>query len=169
MFQTQRHFIRLYRSSKFLNSFNQTRLSSSKSRPKISKVPLSSRPSFQDFLASANLDSRPKIRRTSEESHPYVTEDMIRGDGLKVYLDVYGCQMNVNDTEVVWSILKSKGYEKTSNPKDADIWLLVTCSIREGAETKIWQKLNSIRDNRELFIKLWTSKSIRCNLLTEYS
>ena len=66
-------------------------------------------PSFQDFLANANLNERPKIKRTSEESHPYVTEEMIRGDGKKVYLDVHGCQMNVNDTEVVWSILQSKG------------------------------------------------------------
>ena len=52
--------------------------------------------------------------------------------------------MNVNDTEVVWSILEEKGYGKTTNPAEADIWLIVTCSIREGAEDKIWKKLHNI-------------------------
>ena len=52
--------------------------------------------------------------------------------------------MNVNDTEVVWSILEEKGYSRTTNPAEADIWLIVTCSIREGAESKIWRKLHNI-------------------------
>ena len=56
--------------------------------------------------------------------------------------------MNTNDAEVVWSILKQQGYEKTENPLDADVWLIVTCSIRESAETKIWKKLNYIRKKK---------------------
>lgn len=52
--------------------------------------------------------------------------------------------MNVNDTEVVWSILHESGFTKTNNLAEADIWLLVTCSIRDGAEKKIWKKLNHI-------------------------
>lgn len=49
--------------------------------------------------------------------------------------------MNVNDTEVIWSILKSHGYQLTNDMKNADIVLLVTCAIRDGAEQKIWNKL----------------------------
>lgn len=65
-----------------------------------------------------------------------------------VYLDVHGCQMNVNDTEVVWSILEGRGYQRTLDPGQADIWLVVTCSIREGAEAKIWRKLHNIRSRQ---------------------
>ena len=49
--------------------------------------------------------------------------------------------MNVNDTEIVWSILKSQNYQKTDNINEADVILIMTCSIREGAETKIWNRL----------------------------
>ena len=52
--------------------------------------------------------------------------------------------MNVNDTEVVWSILEEKGYQRTLIPTEADIWLIVTCSIRDGAESKIWKTLKNI-------------------------
>jgi len=50
--------------------------------------------------------------------------------------------MNVNDTEVVWSILQAKGFLKTEDIRMADIILVVTCAIREGAENKIWNKIN---------------------------
>ncbi|XP_014601693.1 PREDICTED: CDK5RAP1-like protein isoform X2 [Polistes canadensis] len=49
--------------------------------------------------------------------------------------------MNVNDTEVIWSILKNHGYQLTNDVKNANIILLVTCAIRDGAEQKIWNKL----------------------------
>ena len=53
--------------------------------------------------------------------------------------------MNVNDTEVVWSILKDAGYEKTESVYEADVILMVTCAIREGAENKVWNKLKHFR------------------------
>lgn len=49
--------------------------------------------------------------------------------------------MNVNDTEIVWSILKDKGYTRVDSVNEADVCLLMTCAIREGAETKIWNRL----------------------------
>lgn len=49
--------------------------------------------------------------------------------------------MNVNDVEVVWSILQGVGYERTENVNDADVILAMTCSIREKAELKIWNFL----------------------------
>lgn len=51
--------------------------------------------------------------------------------------------MNVNDTEIVWSILKSAGFTKTDVLSEADVILVMTCAIREGAENKIWNKLIS--------------------------
>ena len=53
--------------------------------------------------------------------------------------------MNVNDAEVVLSILKSSGYDSTSELSDADVILVLTCAIREGAEQKIWQRLQYFR------------------------
>lgn len=67
-----------------------------------------------------------------------------------VYIDVHGCQMNTNDAEIVWSILNSHGYSRTSVQSEADVWLIVTCSIREGAERKIWAKLQGIKDRKQI-------------------
>lgn len=59
--------------------------------------------------------------------------------------------MNINDADIIWSILKSHGYKHTQSIDDADIILLVTCSIRDNAEQKVWNKLeelNGIRNKR---------------------
>ena len=48
-----------------------------------------------------------------------------------VYIETYGCQMNVADTELVMGILKTKGYELTENIDDASVVLLNTCSVRD--------------------------------------
>lgn len=64
---------------------------------------------------------------------------------VSVYFEVYGCQMNVNDTDIIWSILKDVGYLKTESIQEADVILVVTCAIREGAETKVWNKLKHFR------------------------
>jgi tRNA-2-methylthio-N6-dimethylallyladenosine synthase len=53
--------------------------------------------------------------------------------------------MNVSDTEIAYSILNdSGGYNRVNDEKDADVILLMTCSIREGAEKKIWKRLDSL-------------------------
>lgn len=62
-----------------------------------------------------------------------------------VYFEIYGCQMNVNDSDVVWSILKSNGYKRSHHLETADIVLLVTCAIRDGAEEKVWNKLDYLK------------------------
>lgn len=49
--------------------------------------------------------------------------------------------MNTNDADVVWSILSKAGYLKAENLDEADIILMVTCSIRDNAEMKIWNRL----------------------------
>ncbi len=63
-------------------------------------------------------------------------------DRQKVYIETYGCQMNVNDSEVVASILTANGYAITSNISDTDVILINTCSIRENAETRVFGRLD---------------------------
>jgi tRNA-2-methylthio-N6-dimethylallyladenosine synthase len=76
----------------------------------------------------------------------------------KVYIETYGCQMNVADSEVVVSILAEKGFEATVNIEEAGLILLNTCSIRDNAEQKIWSRLRSFRSlkkkNKELIVGL---------------
>ena len=62
----------------------------------------------------------------------------------KVYIETYGCQMNVADSEVVISILSRAGYEPTENIKEAGLILINTCSIRDNAEQRIWGRLKAI-------------------------
>jgi len=63
-------------------------------------------------------------------------------DRPRVYIETYGCQMNVNDSEVVASILIANGYAVTSGMDDADVILINTCSIRENAETRVWGRID---------------------------
>ena len=60
----------------------------------------------------------------------------------KVYIETYGCQMNVNDTEVIFSILKKAGYDRTENMDEADVIMANTCSIRDNAEQRIWGRID---------------------------
>lgn len=62
-----------------------------------------------------------------------------------VYIETYGCQMNVADTEIVLGILKKQGYDVTDKPDNADIILLNTCSIRENAEQRIYGRLGNFK------------------------
>jgi tRNA-2-methylthio-N6-dimethylallyladenosine synthase len=62
----------------------------------------------------------------------------------KVYIETYGCQMNVADSEVVVSILSKAGFEPTENINDAGLILINTCSIRDNAEQRIWGRLKAI-------------------------
>lgn len=65
-------------------------------------------------------------------------------EGKKLYIETYGCQMNFSDSEIVTSILIGKGYEVTSEIKNADLILLNTCSIRDNAEQRVRNKLNEL-------------------------
>ena len=60
-----------------------------------------------------------------------------------VAVESYGCAMNINDSEIVLSILEKTGtFKKHSSVDNSDVVLINTCAIREGAEAKIWQRLN---------------------------
>ncbi|XP_049505938.1 mitochondrial tRNA methylthiotransferase CDK5RAP1 isoform X1 [Panthera uncia] len=103
---------------------------------------LAAGPTFQHFLRSA-LD--PQEKPDVEDPPPYLTVDELSGRQRKVYLETYGCQMNVNDTEIAWSVLQKSGYLRTRNLQEADVILLVTCSIREKAEQTIWNRLHQLK------------------------
>lgn len=74
----------------------------------------------------------------------------------KVYIETYGCQMNLADSEVVASLLQDDGYEFTNSLEDADIALVNTCSIRDHAEQRVIGRLGEFRrrksDNPDMVI-----------------
>ncbi|XP_014785528.1 mitochondrial tRNA methylthiotransferase CDK5RAP1 [Octopus bimaculoides] len=101
-------------------------------------------PNIDDFLCNNSSETIIKQNNISAEitdEIPYLHKSLFKGQRRKVYLETYGCQMNVNDTEIVWSILKKEDFERSLDIKDCDVAFLMTCSIREGAETKIWKRL----------------------------
>ena len=62
----------------------------------------------------------------------------------KLFIETYGCQMNVADSEVVASVMHMAGYETTEHEEEADAIFLNTCSIRENAESKIYNRLDTL-------------------------
>ncbi len=66
----------------------------------------------------------------------------------QVYLETYGCQMNVSDSEIVASVLQSEGFGLTRDPDAADVVLINTCAIRENAEQKVRHRLDRFRADK---------------------
>ena len=62
----------------------------------------------------------------------------------KLFIETYGCQMNVADSEVIASVMKMAGYETCEKIDEADAVLLNTCSVRENAENKIYNRLEAL-------------------------
>ena len=69
-------------------------------------------------------------------------------ENKKLFIETYGCQMNVADSEVIGSILRIAGYEVCDDIKDAGLILLNTCSIRDNAEQKIYGRLDQLNAMR---------------------
>lgn len=74
-----------------------------------------------------------RLRPISDETRP------------QVYIETYGCQMNVNDSEVILSVLQDNGYALTGDIDKADVILANTCSIRDNAEQRIWGRIEQFR------------------------
>ncbi|XP_061387157.1 CDK5RAP1-like protein [Musca vetustissima] len=110
---------------------------------------VSAGPGLQEFF---NVKAVSRMRRQEESEEniiPYLPIESYSGNGRRVFFEVYGCQMNTNDTEVVLAILEANGYTKCNDIKDADVIMIVTCAVREGAETKIWNRLNHLKSMKE--------------------
>uniref|UniRef100_A0A3B3ZTG3 MTTase N-terminal domain-containing protein n=1 Tax=Periophthalmus magnuspinnatus TaxID=409849 RepID=A0A3B3ZTG3_9GOBI len=114
---------------------------------------LSKGPRFPDFIQEVS-PPKPSPARNGElqDDTSYLT-DMNTGHSRKVYFETYGCQMNVNDTDIAMSILQSNGYQRTKNLNQADVVLLVTCSIREKAEQTIWNRLQQLKAMKKKRLK----------------
>ncbi|NJO91065.1 MAG: tRNA (N6-isopentenyl adenosine(37)-C2)-methylthiotransferase MiaB [Chloroflexia bacterium] len=72
-------------------------------------------------------------------------KEQFRTGGSKMYIETYGCQMNVADSEVVVSILNKQGFGLSDDYKDADLILVNTCSIRDNAEQRVFNRLNEFK------------------------
>ncbi|KAM4891622.1 mitochondrial tRNA methylthiotransferase CDK5RAP1 [Sylvia borin] len=101
-------------------------------------VALPTGPDLRHFLKAA-------AARQPEPSQDLPPEPTCTLGAPKVYLETYGCQMNVSDTEIAWAILQKSGYARTKELDEADVVLLVTCSVREKAEQAIWNRLQHLK------------------------
>ncbi len=72
----------------------------------------------------------------------------------KVYIETYGCQMNIADSELVASLMVTDGFSITDTAENADVILLNTCSIRDNAEKKIFYRLNHLKAIKKKNFKL---------------
>lgn len=116
-------------------------------------------PSLKEFVSSSGLQVE-----AAAENVPYL--ELARfGLRRKVFFDIYGCQMNFNDTEIIWSILKANGYRKTEDVRQADVVLVVTCAIRDGAEAKIWNKIDYLKGLRNARRKTGDRTQMRIGIL----
>ena len=71
------------------------------------------------------------------------------GGDKKLYIETYGCQMNVADSEVIASVMKMAGYDTAPSAEEADAIFLNTCSVRDNAEQKILNRLEALRALRK--------------------
>ena len=88
-----------------------------------------------------------KVIEEKKQGQALLTEQ-VEGNDKKLYIESYGCQMNLNDSEIVASILSEQGYNTTHMLEDADLVLVNTCSIREKAEQTVrkrLQKYNAVK------------------------
>ena len=67
---------------------------------------------------------------------------------LSVFLRTFGCQMNVRDSEVICGLLRTKNYALTTNPQEADVVILNTCSVRQHAENRVWNAIDKYSDQQ---------------------
>src|SRR5690348_16237885 len=67
----------------------------------------------------------------------------------KLYLETFGCQMNVLDSELVLGQLRAQGYQSVENRDEADVIIYNTCSVREHAEQKVWSRLGELRQRKK--------------------
>jgi len=72
-----------------------------------------------------------------------------KGNGIRVFIETYGCQMNAYDSQAIGGLLENDGFEAATGVLDADVVLLNTCSVRELAEHKITSRVGQIRRERK--------------------
>ncbi len=118
------------------------------SNPKISNINTATN------LQTTNLQTSIPLLHHSSNILTGPKLDFIKPRGKKVYIETYGCQMNVADSEIVSSIMLSEGFSITDTADNADVILLNTCSIRDNAEKKIFHRLAHLRRYKKKKFKL---------------
>jgi tRNA-2-methylthio-N6-dimethylallyladenosine synthase len=117
------------------------------------------------------LDDRPASAQTEDVDAARTTA--YESDGRrKVYIETYGCQMNVSDSEIVASVLRLNGFGLTRDADSADVVLLNTCAIRENAEQKVRNRLDAFRAQKKerdltLGVLGCMAERLRTNLLEQ--
>ena len=81
-----------------------------------------------------------KIIDETKQGETLVLEPQ-KANTKKLFIESYGCQMNFSDSEIVASILADQGYNTTTRLEDADLVLVITCSIRDRAEQTVRKRL----------------------------
>lgn len=66
----------------------------------------------------------------------------------RVYIETYGCQMNVADTELMFGVLGRDGYERTDEPAEADVLLVNTCAVRDNAEQRVIGRVGELQRHK---------------------
>jgi len=89
-----------------------------------------------------DLQLTDKKHDEERQGEALVIETPKKGDGRKLYIESYGCQMNFADSEIVASILSDTGFETTGDYHQADVIFINTCSIRENAEQRVRNRLS---------------------------
>lgn len=97
--------------------------------------------------------SAEQIQDEKKQGQALITLPKI-GNTKKVYIESYGCQMNLNDSEIVASILSEQGYNTTFLMEEADLVLVNTCSIREKAEQTVRKRLEKYNAVRKINPKM---------------
>ncbi|RZC66485.1 hypothetical protein C5167_010176 [Papaver somniferum] len=97
-------------------------------------------PSLHDFISRA-VAAASDVQPAALPVTPISTSEVLpRG---RIYHETYGCQMNINDMEIVLAIMKKSGYDEiVAEPESAEVIFINTCAIRDNAEQKVWQRLN---------------------------
>jgi tRNA A37 methylthiotransferase MiaB len=63
----------------------------------------------------------------------------------RIYIETYGCQMNVSDSELLFGVLGREGYERTDDPAEADVLLVNTCAVRDHAEQRVLGRMGELK------------------------
>ncbi|ESQ46389.1 hypothetical protein EUTSA_v10000077mg [Eutrema salsugineum] len=96
-------------------------------------------PSLHQFIPKAQAQAS----LTAPQTESVTPDSDTASSKGRIYHETYGCQMNINDMEIVLSIMKNSGYKEiVTDPESAEVIFINTCAIRENAEQRVWQRLN---------------------------
>jgi len=68
----------------------------------------------------------------------------------RVYIETYGCQMNVADSELMFGVLGREGYVRAEKPEDADVMLVNTCAVRDNAEQRVIGRMGELQRHKRV-------------------